>query len=228
MSVYKAFQKIHLQMLSFNPKPKPKFFKMKRAILLITFVAFSVFKTFGQDSTQTKKTNPIIYAEFLFGYARTDVDNFEFGSAVNYQSKKSLFTARATANIPASDILFNPNSYVEYAVLYGRRFIHSGHSLSYSAGISWNKKDFYSEGINYGYHSNYHFDKKEIFLGLPFEFNVQWFDAKKEKYRVLGIFPVGKPFAFGGGGGFKIQGNVSKHSYVALGLVLGFGFYKHY
>ncbi|RYY06673.1 MAG: hypothetical protein EOP43_05630 [Sphingobacteriaceae bacterium] len=115
--------------------------------------------------------------------------------------------------------ILDQDEYAEVGLLYGRRSIETDRSLSYSIGISYNQTYFYN--FNYGI-------QKNTFVGIPFEFNIKWFDSEKEPIRILGIFPVSKPFAFGASEGFKIQGNISKNSYVALGLVLGFGFHKHY
>ncbi len=190
---------------------------MKQSILLIAIVGFSLFKTFGQDSTHTKKTNPIIYAEVVLGYAPKTRTNIELGASINYQLQKTLLTLRSTALTHFLD----HDLYQEHGVLFGRRFIKDGSSLSYSLGVSWNRTDLYRDEYSA-------ILTKDVFIGVPFELNIKWFDEKKEKYRILGIFPVGKPFAFGVSEGFKIQGNMSKNSYVAFGVVFGFGFHKHY
>lgn len=190
---------------------------MKQAILLITCVVLFSVNSSAQDSAQIKKTNPIIYAEVVLGYARTKIGYLEAGAAVNYQFKKNLLTVRSTIIFS-----FNPDQYQEHAVLYGRRYIKGERSLSYSLGASWNRTDLYD------YSTFNTTKKKDVFLGVPFELNIKWFDEKKEKATILSYFPFGKQIAFGGGAGFKIQGNISKHSYVALGLVIGFGFHKQY
>lgn len=191
---------------------------IKKAFLLLAFVVFSILKTVGQDSAKTKNTNPIIYAELILGYAPKTRTNIELAASINYQLKKSLFTLRATG---LTHFLDN-DQYGELGVLYGLRFINGGRSLSYSIGVSYNETYLYD-------FSTYNYPlRREVFMGVPFEFNIKWFDEKKEKYRILGIFPVGKPFAFGTSDGFKIQGNLSKNSYIAFGIVLGFGFHKQY
>ncbi len=191
---------------------------MKQTVLLITCIVSFILKSYGQDSTKFKKTNPIIYADVALGYAPKTRTNIEFGTSVNYQIQKNLFTLRATALIHFLD----QDEYGELGLLYGRRFINGGRSLSYSIGVSYNETYLYD-------FSTYNYPlQREVFIGVPFELNIKWFDEKKEKYRILGIFPVGKPFAFGASEGFKISGSISKNSYVAFGVVFGFGFHKSY
>jgi hypothetical protein len=63
---------------------------------------------------------------------------------------------------------------------------------------------------------------------LPIELNFKWFKSKKKRYRIYGIIPVGEPTSFGRNFGFKLVGNISKNSFVGLGIVYGFGIHKKY
>ncbi|RYY05778.1 MAG: hypothetical protein EOP43_08105 [Sphingobacteriaceae bacterium] len=185
-------------------------------ILMICIISFSG-DLHAQDSAKIQKTNPIIYVEAGLGYAQTKIGYIEAQAAANYQFNKNLITARST-------VIFslNQDQSQEHAILFGRRYINGERSLSYSLGASWNRVDIYN-------YSSFNVTKRnEIYLGLPFEVAITWFNERKEKANVLGYFPFGKPFALGGGAGFKILGNLSSHSYIAIGFVIGFGFYKHY
>ena len=66
------------------------------------------------------------------------------------------------------------------------------------------------------------------FIGFPFEINVKWFKAEKEKLKLFAIIPIGKPTGFSSSMGVKLFGNISKKSYVGIGLTFGLGYYKNY
>ncbi len=197
-------------------------------VFIVLIVLFSPFCS-GQS-----KTNPVLYAELGFGTAAAGISGLEFNTSFNYQHNKSLFTFRLagiksytiTAAPPYSFVIFpefrDAGSLGEIGLLYGRRIVRRGHSFSISAGLSYNNRayEFYSN--NTGQSLQYRY------AGVPFEMNILWFKARKLRYHIYGLVPVGKPTAFGHSFGFKFSGNVSQHSYAAFGFVFGFGWHKEY
>ncbi|WP_419803559.1 hypothetical protein [Mucilaginibacter sp.] len=203
---------------------------MKQLLIILCVVRFSVKPIFAQDSV---KTNPIIFAELYFGGAVAGLTGLETGGSLNYQFKNSLLTFRASnlsnldinilAPIIPIPIITNRNYTNELDLLYGLRHIKSGYSVSFSVGVSYNYH------VEKTYDNSYNLTKKsDSYAGLPFELNFKLFKKNKSRYRVYYVFPVGKPTGFGRSFGLKISGNASKYSYVAIGLVLGLGYHKHY
>ncbi|GAA4319670.1 hypothetical protein GCM10023149_18520 [Mucilaginibacter gynuensis] len=119
--------------------------------------------------------------------------------------------------------LKSKNILAEIGLLYGKRLIKDGHAISFSAGVSYNHAQLGSLQADDLYNTQY-----SNYPGLPFEFNISWFKSHKKKYKIYWLIPVGRPTGFGGSLGFKLSGNVSKYSYVALGMVIGMGYHKHY
>jgi len=205
---------------------------MKQLITLPGFIFLFSLSLFGQDSL--KKTNPIIFGDIGFGIPVSGIDGIQFNSSLNYQYKKSLFTLRIVAvqsfTVAAAEltpITFFPyfkdaGHLTEESILYGWRFAQDGHSYSISAGISDNDRVivYYTNKIKHQLEYRY--------AGLPFEMNVLWFKARKQKYHLYYLIPVGKPTAFGHSFGFKLSGNISQHSYMSLGMVFGLGLHKEY
>ena len=199
--------------------------------LLFFFLCFSAITLFAQ------KTNPIIYGELGLGYAQ-DFSNkgglINFGE-VNYEQNKNLFSARYSEiyefNLEAAviapfivfPIIATEVDYNEIALLYGRRFTESNFSYSFSAGISTNQ---YIQKIKN--ENNEWIKDQSNFIGVPFELNIKWFKSAKSPYTIYGIIPVGKPTGIGNSIGFKLLGNISKHSYAAIGVVFGIGYHKEY
>lgn len=188
--------------------------------------------SFGQDSL--KKTNPIIYLEYCFGLPLNQL-GVQLNLDLNYQVKGNLYTLRfvGAGYFDVGTVALSPINYIptisdkgglsEYGVLYGRRFIEDGESFSFSAGLSFNDRTGYTAGIN---NQQRHYES--YYIGLPFEVNWLAFKARKRKYHIYSIIPVGKRTAFGNSIGFKISGNVSQHGYLALGLIYGIGYHKQY
>jgi hypothetical protein len=197
------------------------------ALLLCIFSA-----CFGQDSL---KTNRIIYGDMGVGAGLAGIGGIEGSLSVNYQVKKSLFSLRliGVQSFTLGAVEFSPftafptikdnGSLVEFAALYGRRFIDGGQSFSYSVGASFNDRtfvDYISKHQTQNVTAHY--------IGLPVEATFLWFKSKKKRYRIYYLVPVGKPTGFGKSIGFKFAGNISQHSYLSLGLVLGWGWLKQY
>jgi len=198
----------------------------------IIFIIFLTLNIYSQE--ESKKSAPIIFGEYTFGIGReiNAYGGFFSGGELNYQFKNKLFTLRyIDYMLLKSDMLFvtpfTPLPFIkekinnkEIGLLYGKRWIYDGSSISFSGGLSLN------------YHlnrsTNEQFNIKDNYVGFPFEFNIKWFKSKKKRYRIYGIIPIGKPTSFGRNFGFKFVGNISKHSFVAFGIVYGFGIHKKY
>ncbi|WP_428330399.1 hypothetical protein [Mucilaginibacter sp.] len=211
---------------------------MKFLILLPGLLFFYLANTFAQDTLKKTKpitTNPIIYAETSIGAGLAGVQGFQFGLGLNYQLNKGLFTLRyirlqdlSITVLPLAPVVFLPGirnngSLDEYALMYGLRLINGGHSFSFSAGISTNNRI-----INYKDDHNQSHSTESRYAGIPFEANFLLFKPTRQRIRIYDIIPVGKPTAFGGSIGLKLAGNVSQRSYLAMGLVFGMGYHKHY
>lgn len=203
---------------------------MNQKITTLIFLFAIICNAKGQqDSIQ--KTNAIFYPEIGFGIARLadagTAGNFQV--AANYQINKSIFTFRfsqtAILQANAIDDIFAidaPTENQEYALLYGKRWINKGQSMSLSLGVSYNKyKDDFDFTINRHNLITNHF-------GLPFEANIKWFKGKKKRFRLLELIPLNPPTGFGRGIGFKFFGNLSRKSYVGLGIVYSLGYHREY
>jgi len=205
-----------------------------KKIILILIVFFSL-QMYSQEKLENNE--PIIFGEFLLG-AASEINGNEgllLGGALKYQLKSNLLTVRYLAFIQfESDlILLSPFipipiirekiNHKEIGILYGKRWIYEGSSLSFSGGISLN--NYLNKMTN---ENNEIINIKNNYIGFPFEVNFKWFKSTKKRYRIFGIIPVGKPTSFGRNLGFKLVGNISKKSFVGLGLVYGFGVHKKY
>lgn len=188
------------------------------------------FKLVAQE--KNSKTNPIVFAETVVGYSVGISEGFNVGLNLNYQHKKDLFTARY---ILVTKFEHDPNAFIfpifrelehinEFAFLYGKRFIKNAHSLSYSIGMAYVTREIKS----YDKYNNYIFEKSQH-VGVPFELNIKWFNAQKQRYRIVyGLIPITKPTAFARSIGFKLYGDISKTTFVGLGLTYGSGWHKNY
>ncbi len=198
---------------------------MKNQFLLLTFVLLLCLKSWSQE-----KSNPILFSEAYLGPALGRASGFSIGMGLNYQLKAHLFTLRYTS-VTQNDtdwvfifpVIKTLEQTDEFALLYGRRHLYGNHSFSYSSGISYVKnKELISEANDV-----FTYDTQQG-AGLPFEVNIKWFNAKKERYRVLFLVPIGQPISFSRSIGFKLYGNISKNSFVGLGVNYGFGWHKNY
>lgn len=169
------------------------------------------------------------------GGSKGKAGGFSGGGELNYQVGRSLFSARVVGNLKlgAKAINLSPFTAIptidrksaseEYSALYGLRVVRNGHSLSVSTGISHNSFTEWHQD-----ESNESFKVSSSYAGVPFELNVKWFKAEKRRFRIYGLIPVGKKTSFGGSLGFKLFGNISKHSYAGLGATYGLGYHKKY
>lgn len=177
-------------------------------------------------------TNPIVFADMLLGHSGGAAGGFTGGASLRYQKAKSLFTFRYTGTVRlhakvASPLLPIPlfeqrSSLDEVGLLYGRRFIRSGRAVDFSLGISHSTR---RKRINTGAGPQ---TQTTAAPGLPFEAGIHWFKARKERLRLYGLFPVGRPTGLGGSIGFRLTGHLSQNSFVGLGVLVGLGFHKPY
>lgn len=195
------------------------------------FLQGFLFGLITWNSFSQEKTNPILFTEFILGFADGGSQGFTSGVNLNYQKDSHLFTLRYVnvVEFKTDFFLFFPiASYTiqqvdDVGLLYGNRTIKNNFSYSYSAGISLvKKKELISEE-----NDDFIYEKDQG-VGLPFEFSIKWFNRDKERYRIYCLIPVGKPIAFSRSIGFKFFGNVSKTTYMGLGVTYGFGWHKNY
>lgn len=200
---------------------------MKNQTLLVGIILFLTISGWSQE----QKTNPIVFTEFLVGYAGGSSQGLASGINLNFQKNNHLFTARYlnVTEFRVDWLIIIPTASTtieqvhDVGLLYGRRKIHNNFSLSYSAGISYvNSRKLISEENN-----DLVYNRDEN-VGLPFEMNIKWFNSEKKRYRIYYIVPVGKPTSFSRSIGFKFFGTVSKTTFVGLGLNYGFGWHKNY
>jgi len=207
-------------------------------LLLLFFYPLVVFSQSEiNDSLKVEKSNPIIFGEHFFGFSSSEsFIGFSIGGNLNYQFNKSdLLTLRATyfASFKINSILNNSDSELsinsteqirEYGLLYGKRYVFEGSSLSFSGGIAYFDRDYYTK-------SNRILTlTKQDYFGFPFEINYKIFKSEKKRFgAIYGLVPIGrKKVAFGRSIGFKFIGNISKNSYFGLGISYGFGTHKVY
>lgn len=201
-------------------------------IIILIFIKFS----FSQEEIKRDYNNPIAYFEVFLGYSGVNFEGLSLGYTGNYQKGNNLFTFRnlyiASKNVNrnrglSKAFLFpayiNGNSLNEYGLLYGKRFVYDGSSLSLSAGISSNTliNRCKIEGLKYR--------EKEHYIGVPFEINYKFFKKDKNRFRLFyGLIPIGRPTAFSRSFGFKLYGNFGKVTHVGFGFNYSFGFHKIY
>jgi hypothetical protein len=214
---------------------------MKKVITALLLAPLSFFSQENLNEEKKVKENPIIYADLILGPS-TEIGGpgtFLIGGELNYQIKKDLFSIRyiENADLKTTWFIFIPtfiqrSKNNETALLYGKRFIDDNKSYSFSGGISHNKYTNY----NYEYNSLLADipsaqlpSTSETYFGFPFEGEIRWFNAEKKRFRVFyGIIPIGQKTSFCRSFGFKLVGNLSKRSYVGIGLVFGLGVHKQY
>lgn len=200
---------------------------MKKKLLFIGIAFLLGISCWSQD-----KTNPIVYAEIFGGYSGGSSSGWTGGLELNYQVKNNLLTGRYigltnlkhTSNLFIIPIYIDIENLNEYALLYGKRYIYNNHSISFSSGVSYLDRNFL---VNTDYNNPVYEYQKSI--GFPFEFDIKWFKRKRERFRIVyGLIPVGKPTSFGRSIGFKFYGDISKTTFVGLGITLGLGWHKKY
>ncbi len=209
---------------------------MKYIALLLVFVCkLSVAQSDSiaviNPSDTTKKSKfipPLIFGDVIIGKSF----GFMNGGSLNYQIKKSLITLRFVGvydmrSEPGPKFfpvpyIYTKESREEAAILFGRRLIRTGTSMSFSIGLSSNQLRLFDResGIT---------ERSPYYLGFPFEASMIVFNKIKRRYRIIyGLIPILKPTALSRSIGLKIIGNISKQSYVGLGLNIGVGYHKVY
>ncbi len=201
---------------------------MKILYILGLFCSITIF---------SQANNPIIFGDIGIGYVKSISKGgglIRYGS-IYYQNKTNLFSLRyseynqfqvsvAPISFIGLPLLENNININEFAVLYGKRYINDNFSYSFSGGLSTN--NFKKLNINTETnHANWE-SKQQI--GFPLELSIKWFKSKKSPYRIYEIIPVGKPTSLGNSIGFKLIGNISKYSYLGVGLDFGIGYHKEY
>lgn len=194
-------------------------------VFIIVFTAIS-FVGFSQE-----KTNPIVFLDANVGYAGGSSSGFINGASFNYQKSNDLFTIRTSQLIDSDLGYISPylplpifdvkETIIEYGLLYGKRYVYENRSFSFSAGIATIDRQLESKD-----NSTQEFSRKPLSIGFPFEVNIKWFNSEKEKYRIYGLIPVGKPTSFANSFGFKLIGDISKTSFIGIGLSFGIGYHK--
>ncbi len=211
---------------------------MKNFTIICICILVGILKCFAQDVEKPtdsirKKTNPIVFIEGFVGYSNGATRGWTGGGSINYQYQNNLFTIRSL-NFEErrydGKLLFIPfyttvAKVDDYALMYGRRSIDDDSSFSYSAGISLVQYSTLDE-IKSTQNNLRYFEQN--FIGFPIECNIKWFNSKKERYRIYGIIPVGKPTALANSIGFKAFATISKKSFVGIALTFGIGYHKNY
>lgn len=208
----------------------------KKGLLLLSLFCFGFLK--AQDSLKVNvKSNPVLFYEGYTGFAGANKAGWTAGVTGNYQFfKRDLITIRFSAFIAyQNDLLLDGpivgipvydrnERIVDYGILFGKRWVWGGVSVSASIGASYNYHE-YLEKIDENY---YH--REETFFGTPFEVNVKFFKKQKRRFRAYyGIIPATKKkVAFGRSIGLKFVANWSDVSYTGFGISLGLGTHKKY
>ena len=199
---------------------------MIKKILLFGLLFLLKINCWSQD-----QTNPVLYAELFGGYSIGSSSGWTGGIELNYQIHNSLITGRyvgLTELKHVGNFIFPYYIHIdkinELALLYGKRHTYGNHTISYSAGLSYVNREFIINN-DYKYPS---YDNQQS-IGIPFEADIKWFKRKKERFRVVyGLVPIGKPTGFGRSIGFKLYGDISKTTFVGLGITFGLGWHKKY
>ena len=202
-------------------------FKEKALLVLVFLLFFSSIKAQNKQDSLKIKQNSIFFVEGSLGYTNGYIDGLTVGAHFNYQIKKNLFTFRFSQTINIEKLKFfiiipvesKINTINEHSLLYGKRYVNDGFSYHFSGGISYNV-----------YKSNTgNIDILDRFFGFPLEVGVNWFNSKRERYRLLyGLIPVGKPTSFAKSVGVKLYANIARKSYVGIGMTFGLGWHKKY
>ena len=200
---------------------------MKNLFSFILFAGLLIGKGYGQQQNDSisKSSNLILFAEANFGYSYFSKDAFHSGLSLNFQKGNDLLTFRFLQNdhiqkiewfliFPLSD---EREQYTEYSVLYGKRFIKDDHAYHFSGGLSYNRLE-----SNFG-----NLVSKSSFFGFPIGVGIHWFPSDKERFRLFGLIPVGKPTRFARSTGIKLNANIAKTSYIGVAFTLGLGFHKN-
>ncbi|HVZ24623.1 MAG TPA: hypothetical protein VG842_01125 [Sediminibacterium sp.] len=190
----------------------------------------------AQRDSSLPKQNPILFLESFFGAAGGDqISGLALGGSLHYQHRLDLFSVRFSGILdlqPPPDfnrtgvLIRLPGMYKslgEVSLLYGKRWIRPGHSLSISAGLSEN---FFGRRLDSTAQYNW---LQSNNTGIAWEANIKWFKKKKRPFHVYyGLIPLGRPTGFGRSYGLKLSGNISKTWYVGLAGTIGFGWHKKY
>jgi hypothetical protein len=195
---------------------------MKLYLMIITSLFFLAKNT---AQTINEKKPSLYFVDANLGICRSENHlSFLAGLGLNYQYNANLFTVKFN-NIDNTtcDKFFNPNwseynRTLEFGIMYGKRKIYEIHSLSYSIGLSYLKRNtyrkdfFYTTDIFQFLDSTIYSNSTNYTVGIPLEFNYKW--IFKDQNLIAGSI------------GFKFQAVLSKYSYFGMGLSVGLGYFK--
>ena len=197
-------------------------------LLLLLFLC-PALNAFCQEK---ENQNPVLFADVSMGHSWGGAGGFTGGASLHLQTGRHFWTGRfsGTTRVDAKFLSIlvpvpffeEKSSLEEYSVLYGRRWVEGGRAFSFSAGVSHSRLRQQLKA------SLPPTQKMTTAVGLPFAASVKWFKARKERFRIYGIFPVGQPTGFGGSFGFTFVGNLSRYSYAGIVASMGLGYHKQY
>tara|TARA_A100000171_G_C2140567_1_gene155567 strand:- start:2703 stop:3317 length:615 start_codon:yes stop_codon:yes gene_type:complete len=195
------------------------------------FLAFFLFiAQFTYAQYNDYPNTPTLYGEVFGGFVLESFDEAApaFGLEANYHKGRFLYSVRYTFIPKLTSRLKDVIAFVgipevvqesktsEFAGLFGPRWIAKNSSYSVSGGVA------VSNRLNVLDPSGREVREKETYLGFPFELNIKWFRNRTDPRNPSDDdFHNKKPF--GAGIGFKIIGNISKHSYVGAAVVFSLG-----
>ncbi len=224
---------IYLSVVGIVIQPVRRLMKLHHTLGLSILLVPLLFESLTAKSQGTKGENPIIFTDALIGHSYGKSGGLSGGLSLNYQISRSLFTFRILGTVKLESSFASPflpipvfmqkSSMEEYALIYGWRFIDANRAFSFSLGPSYNVFSESKSDVN-----NQQFKSLSRYAGASFEANIKWFKKEKRRFRIYGLFPIGKPTGFGSSAGFKIFGNISKETYAGMGIIFGYGFHKVY
>jgi hypothetical protein len=196
-------------------------FFMKHLIIF----TITIFLAVACRAQNIEKTNPIIYFDAAIDVPLAGANGLGLSTSLNYQFKNNLVTARIEAfqALASGTVAYSPftvfptfknsGELAEYSLLDGWRTVTRGHSFSISAGISYNDQVFVYQPTGADT------QMESYYVGIPFEMDFLWVKIHRKNYYSDSSTPVPARIKFGYSFGFKLSGNVSEHSYIALGIV---------
>lgn len=215
---------------------------MKYIFLFLLFPILISAQETITSSIVPSKPNPIIFGELYGGFGAGNSFGALWGTNINFQHKKSLFTIRhlgysgiennkvrtgEVTHIMIFPSYENVQKVSEFSLLYGNRYIKNKSSFSWSVGLGVISQDRRKYNSTTNKYENWY---NSTHLGTPLELNVKWFSSKKRKFRApFGTIPLTEEkVGFGRSYGIKFIGNISKTSYFGFAATYGFGTHKNY
>lgn len=198
---------------------------------LFILIFFNFLLALNAEGQSSEGSNPVIFAEIFTGAGFGSAGGLGTGLELSFQNDRDLYSFRSLSTIKLSADILHPffplpllqtkSTFVEFAGLYGWRFVEGATGYSFSLGLSYNIFESFDPAPAETSTTTHA-------VGVPFELNVKWFKSEKKRYRILWFIPIGEPTAFGKSFGFKIFGNVSKRSLIGIAASYGLGTHKKY